>query len=212
MCFTRIYGFIFCDPKVINSSAIKNITRSGTTFTATKLNGGTFTFTQQDSNTTYGAATTSALGLVKTGSNITNSSGTISISKTNVTTALGYTPPTTNTNTTYGTVTTSSNGLMIASDKRYFDKIKNKFSFINEVITTSKSYTLANCAYLLLLGGAGVHIIYSIFVYSNSGRVVKISSVGSFSGVSPSISGKTLTINNPNSISVVVNCKSLLYY
>ena len=212
MCFTRIYGFIFCDQKSINSSAIKNITRSGTTFTATKLNGGTFTFTQQDSNTTYAAATTAALGLVKIGSNITNSSGTISISKTNVTTALGYTPPTTNTNTTYGTVTTSSNGLMIASDKSNFDKIKSKFSFINEVITTSKSYTLANTSYLLLLGGAGVHIIYSIFVYSNSGRIVKISSVGSLSGVSPSISGKILTINNSNSLSVVVNCKSLLYY
>ena len=136
MCFTRIYGFIFCDPKVINSSAIKNITRNGTTFTATRLNNGTFTFTQQDSNTTYanykgattaasgtaglvpaastanrlkflrgdggwqvptnttyGAATGSALGLVKTGSNITNSSGTISLTKANVTAALGYTPP-----------------------------------------------------------------------------------------------------------------------
>ena len=124
----------------INSSAIKNITRNGTTFTATRLNNGTFTFTQQDNNTTYanykgattaasgtaglvpaastanrlyflrgdggwqvptnttyGAATGSALGLVKTGNNITNSSGTISLTKANVTAALGYTPPTTNT-------------------------------------------------------------------------------------------------------------------
>ena len=60
-------------------------------------------------NTTYAAATTAALGLVKTGSNITNSSGTISITKDNVTSALGYTPPTTN--TTYGTGTTSVSGL-----------------------------------------------------------------------------------------------------
>lgn len=42
-------------------------------------------------------ATSSTLGGVKTGSNITNSSGTISITKDNVTAALGYTPPTTNT-------------------------------------------------------------------------------------------------------------------
>ena len=35
------------------SGAIKNITRSGTTFTATKLDGTTFTFSQQDNNTTY---------------------------------------------------------------------------------------------------------------------------------------------------------------
>ena len=151
MYFTGIYGFIFYDPKVINSSAIKNITRSGTTFTATRLNNGTFTFTQQDSNTTYanfngsttsangtaglvpapgkatasyylrndggwyippnttyGAATGSALGLVKTGSNITNSSGTISLSKANVTAALGYTPPTTN--TTYDLSYTTGSG------------------------------------------------------------------------------------------------------
>lgn len=41
---------------------------------------------------TLPAATASTLGGVKIGSNITNTSGTISISKTNITTALGYTP------------------------------------------------------------------------------------------------------------------------
>lgn len=45
-------------------NAVKNITRSGTTFTATKNNGGTFTFTQQDNNTTYSNATTSTAGLM----------------------------------------------------------------------------------------------------------------------------------------------------
>ena len=55
-----------------------------------------------DTNTTYGAATDSVLGLVKTGANITNSSGTISLTKANVVAALGYTPPTADTNTTYG--------------------------------------------------------------------------------------------------------------
>ena len=35
-------------------NAITNITRSGTTFTATRYNGTTFTFTQQDNNTTTG--------------------------------------------------------------------------------------------------------------------------------------------------------------
>lgn len=37
--------------KALKSEAIKNITRSGTTFTATRCNGTTFTFTQQDNNT-----------------------------------------------------------------------------------------------------------------------------------------------------------------
>lgn len=39
------------------SKAIKSITRSGTAFTATALDGTKFTFTQQDSNTTYSAIT-----------------------------------------------------------------------------------------------------------------------------------------------------------
>lgn len=46
------------------SKAIKSITRSGTTFTATALDGTTTTFTQQDNNTTYSNATTSASGLM----------------------------------------------------------------------------------------------------------------------------------------------------
>lgn len=46
---------------------------------------------------TLPTATSSVLGGVKTGANITNSSGTISMTKANVTGALGYEPPTENT-------------------------------------------------------------------------------------------------------------------
>ena len=42
-----------------NTEAIKNITRSGTTFTATRCDGTTFTFTQQDNNTWRGYQTKS---------------------------------------------------------------------------------------------------------------------------------------------------------
>lgn len=42
--------------KALKTEAIKNITRSGTTFTATRCNGTTFTFTQQDNNTTTGTS------------------------------------------------------------------------------------------------------------------------------------------------------------
>lgn len=48
---------------------------------------------------TLPTASSSILGGVKTGANITNSSGTISLTKANVTAALGYTPPTADTNT-----------------------------------------------------------------------------------------------------------------
>lgn len=46
------------------SKAIKSISRSGTTFTATALDGSTFTFTQQDNNTTYPVATQKTNGLM----------------------------------------------------------------------------------------------------------------------------------------------------
>lgn len=48
-------------------------------------------------------ATTSVKGGIKVGSNLTVSSGTLSLTKANVTSALGYTPPTTNTDTHYTT-------------------------------------------------------------------------------------------------------------
>lgn len=60
-------------------------------------------------------ATSSTLGGVKVGSNISVSDGTISIIKSNVTSALGYTPPASD--TTYGDATTTSSGLMSSTDK-----------------------------------------------------------------------------------------------
>lgn len=47
------------------SKAIKSITRSGTTFTYTALDGSTGTFTQQDSNTTYETGTATSSGITK---------------------------------------------------------------------------------------------------------------------------------------------------
>lgn len=44
-------------PSYYDAKAIKSISRSGTTFTATHLDGTTSTFTQQDNNTTYSAGT-----------------------------------------------------------------------------------------------------------------------------------------------------------
>lgn len=70
---------------------------------------------------TYGAATASALGLVKIGSNLTIVSGLLSLTKANVTAALGYTPPTTN--TTYDNATQRAAGLLSAADKMKLDGI-----------------------------------------------------------------------------------------
>lgn len=70
-------------------------------------------------------ASTTTLGGVKVGSNITVSSGTISLTKSNVVDALGYTPPTTN--TTYEVATTSDDGLMSSTDKSRLDQLWAKF-------------------------------------------------------------------------------------
>ena len=72
---------------------------------------------QNANNYSLPTATSSVLGGVKVGSNITNSSGTISLSKSNVTSALGYTPPTANTDTknTTGSTDTSSKIFLVGA-------------------------------------------------------------------------------------------------
>ena len=82
------------------------------------------------------AADTKTDTLTLAGSNITltpdtaNDKVTIGITKANVTNALGYTPPTTN--TTYSVATTSANGLMSAADK----------TKLNGIATGANAYTL----------------------------------------------------------------------
>lgn len=64
---------------------------------------------------TLPTASSTVLGGVKVGNNISVSDGTISLNKSNVTSALGYTPPTSD--TAYNNATTTTAGLMSASDK-----------------------------------------------------------------------------------------------
>lgn len=68
-------------------------------FTLNQSGNATIELTDNDTKYSLPAATSSTLGGIKVGSNITNSSGTISLTKANVTAALGYTPPTSDTNT-----------------------------------------------------------------------------------------------------------------
>ena len=64
---------------------------------------------------TLPTASSTVMGGVKIGNNISVSDGTISLNKSNVTSALGYTPPTSD--TVYDNATTTTAGLMSASDK-----------------------------------------------------------------------------------------------
>lgn len=99
------------------------------------------------SNVTVGsttiAADTTTDTLTLAGSNVTltpdatNDKVTIGITKENVTSALGYTPPTTN--TTYSEATTSAAGLMSASDKTKLNNIAsgaevNQNAFSNVIV------------------------------------------------------------------------------
>ena len=115
---TQDKEYSFCYTAGNGSSVIQNIfqTNSGnlsinpstSTINASNFVGGGASLTSLNaSNISSGTlaearlplATASAVGGVKVGSNITVSSGTISLTKANVTAALGYTPPTSDTNT-----------------------------------------------------------------------------------------------------------------
>lgn len=82
-------------------------------------------------------ATSSTLGGVKVGSNISVSSGVISLTRANVTGALGYTPPASD--TTYGDATTTSSGLMSSTDKVKLNGIANNANYYIHPPTHSAS-------------------------------------------------------------------------
>jgi hypothetical protein len=101
------------------------------------LNGGVDTNT----NTTYSAATADTLGLVKIGSNITNTSGTLSLTKANITDALGYTPPTTDNDTKVTSVSnhyTPSGGTTTSASGGTLTDIANSTSGVQVVTGVTK--------------------------------------------------------------------------
>ena len=103
-------------------------------------------------DTTYSAATSSALGLVKTGSNITNSSGTISVTKQNVIDALGFTPgSSTDNNTTYKLTKSGSTITLTGSD--------------GSITSVTDSDTNTNTTYT---AGTGLTLSGTQFKHSNS--------------------------------------------
>lgn len=102
-----------------------------------KLNG----ISEGANNYTLPAATASALGGVKIGSNITNSDGTISINKANVVAALGYTPPTSATTVTKTEFTASSANWGTLSNGYYpFTLAASGKHFLGMYRTNSSTY------------------------------------------------------------------------
>lgn len=135
------------------------------------------------------AATASVLGGVKIGDNITNSNGTISLTKANVTAALGYTPPTTN--TTYSNATTSKAGLMSADDKTKLETYPKAYIQTNmypTVTSNSSSQVVINITsqqpavlpaytyikYIYLYSPAGALLAHGATSTSNSSQDVTV--------------------------------------
>lgn len=120
--------------------------------------------------TSIPTASATVTGGVKVGSNITVSSGTISLTKSNVTTALGYTPPTTN--TTYSLATASANGLLSSTDFTKLSKIgisTNKL-VIGNAASISSTYGTAigngECGgnHSIAIGSAYTSDVYAIAI------------------------------------------------
>lgn len=93
------------------------------------------------------------------------------LTKENVTTALGYTPPTTD--TTYSVATGSTNGLMSASDKTKLDNIKENSSSIirvaNTTLATSGFSSQSDGTYMYTLANSSVSDGSIVDVYFASG-------------------------------------------
>lgn len=87
------------------TEAVKTITRSGTTFTATRCDGTTFSFTQQDNNTTYSLATLGGAAKTEAIKKITRSGTTFTATRCDNTT---FTFTQQDNNTTYANMKAAS--------------------------------------------------------------------------------------------------------
>ena len=135
-----VYGVVKTGSNISNTNGVINITKDdvssalgytpSTQDTATQSSNGLMSMDDKIKLDSIGDipeayvlpnASSTELGGVRIGSNITNNDGTISINKTNISDALGYTPPTQD--TTYINATSTVDGLMSKEDKSNLDKI-----------------------------------------------------------------------------------------
>ena len=120
----------------------------------------------------YGTSATAVGATASAGSasTVSRSDHTHSLSKSAVTTALGYTPPTTN--TTYSAATTSADGLMSAADKAKLDASNVAYgTCATAAATAAKAITLSGNDNWKLTVGA---IIMVSFTNSNTAESVTL--------------------------------------
>lgn len=120
------------------------------------------------------AATSSTFGAVKIGSNITNSSGTISLTKSNVTSALGYTPPeTAGTSITLasGTGTSTTQGMTQKAITDALDGKANSSTVSSLSTTVSKKLDKSTLEQDIQLGNGFIKLTGGVLLLSVSGTV-----------------------------------------
>ena len=137
----------------------QNVT-SASKLTDTTYSASTGLSLSKDNKFSINAATSSTIGGVKIGNNISITSGTISLTKTNVTNALGYTPPTADTNTHYTT------GLIVGNSS---SSTGNTAVTTNGVFLNLKDDNNIRNSHKIVGGGATT-------VTSDSGGTITISS------------------------------------
>ena len=147
-------------PTACTYTLAQNVT-SASKLTDTTYSASTGLSLSKDNKFSINAATSSTIGGVKIGSGITvDTGGTISLTKTNVTNALGYTPPTADTNTHYTT------GLIVGNSS---SSTGNTAVTTNGVFLNLKDDNNIRNSHKIVGGGATT-------VTSDSGGTITISS------------------------------------
>lgn len=166
------------------SSAISNITRSGTTFTATKADGTTFTFTQQDNDTTALGSMTGTLQVGHGGTGATTLTGIVkgtgttaftAASAADVKTLLG--------NTAVNRATADANGNNIADTYAKKTDVAGTYIYKGSVASSSLLPTDAsvgdvyNIESASIYGAAGANVAWNGTSWDSLGEIFQITAI-----------------------------------
>ena len=210
----------------------KDVAATNTTSSASPTHGGKFTAVKSVSRDTKGhitgvdtetvtlpaaytlpTASSTVLGGVKTGSNITNSSGTISLTKQNVINALGYTPGTdTEINTTYTLTKYGSTITLTGSDGSKTSVSDNNTTYSNMTGATASAAGKAGLvpapaagAQAKYLRGDGTWQVPTNTTYSAAGTSLGLVKTGG----DVTISNGTITVNDDSHNHTIANIDNL---
>ena len=167
----------------IKTEAIKNITRSGTTFTATRCDDTTFTFTQQDNNTVPAAYCDTAAG---TAAKTASCTGYSLAANTYLHIII------VNSNTSANALTLNVNGKGA------------KPIYINDAVTSSTNYTLPAGSYICYYDGTN-------YYFNTDGKLPGQVSEAAYHGVDTIINIGTTSTSLPTSAAVVDYINSMGY-